>query len=71
MAAQREQGEFSKKEKDFMDEFAPEYMATFYSGNHQGRKGNKKEWIYLKVYPKYITKFNSDGPNGPTADSLA
>jgi hypothetical protein len=70
MSARREQGEFSKQEKDFMDEFAPEYMVTFYSGNQQSGKGDKKEWIYSNVYPKYVERFHSDGPNGPTADSL-
>lgn len=70
MSARREQGEFSKQEKDFMDEFAPEFLATFYSGTQQSGKGDKKEWIHSNVYPKYVERFHSDGPNGPTADSL-
>lgn len=52
-----------------MDKFVPEYLATFYSGEKNG-KGDKKEWVHSTVYPKYVKEFDSDGPTGPTADSL-
>lgn len=72
LAGRREQGEFSKEEKKFLDASLPMYLGTFYSPSEdRPKKGDKKDWVLENVYPKFLTKFNSDGPDGPNLDSLS
>jgi hypothetical protein len=70
----REQATFTKEEKNFLNTFLPLYLATFGSADGDGastsKKGDKKDWVLDEVYPKFATKFNSDGPDGPNLDSL-
>lgn len=73
LAGRRDQGEFSKEEKKFLDASLPMYLGTFYSSELEDRpkKGDKKDWVLENVYPKFLTNFNSAGPDGPNLDSLS
>lgn len=72
LTGRREQGEFSKEEKKFLDASLPMYLGTFYSPSEdRPKKGDKKDWVLDNVYPKFLTKFNSAGPDGPNLDSLS
>ena len=72
LGGRREQEEFSKEEKKFLDASLPMYLGTFYSlSEDRPKKGDKKDWVLENVYPKFLTKFNSDGPDGPNLDSLS
>ena len=72
LAGQCEQGEFSKEEKKFLDASLPMYLGTLYSQSEdRPKKGDKKDWVLENVYPKFLTKFNSAGPDGSNLDSLS
>ena len=70
----REQATFTKEEKNFLNTFLPLYLATFGSAGSNGsstsKKGDKKDWVLDKVYPKFATNFNSNGPDGSNLNSL-
>jgi hypothetical protein len=59
-----EQGTFSSTEKEYLNTFLEEYLTA------PSTHGAKKKWVKLNVYPKYIEKYNSAGPDGPNLASL-
>ena len=72
LVGRREQGEFSKEEKKFLNAFLPVYLGIFYSpSGDRPKKGDKKDWVLENVYPKFLTEFKSDGPDGPNLNSLS
>lgn len=61
------QGKFDKDERDFLEPYLPVYWDLFGGGS---KKGDKKEWVEENIYPKFVKRFNSEGPTGPDLDSL-
>jgi hypothetical protein len=59
-----EQKTFSDSEKEYLATFFEEYIASSASSS------TKKKWVASNVYPKYIAKYNSAGPEGPNLASL-
>jgi hypothetical protein len=60
------QSTFSDEQKEYMLDFLEDYLASTSSV----ARGQKSKWITKNVYPKYIDKFDSAGPNGPNLSSL-
>ena len=60
-----EQGKFNKSQKAFLDAHLPTYFAI-----NDKKKGVKKSWILLTVFPLYVKEFNSDAPDGVNLASL-
>ena len=72
------QGTFHDEEQDFLKTFMPQYhtlledLSKISSGPRgvKGTKGRKKEWVLRTVFPKFVARFESAGPDGPNLDSL-
>lgn len=72
------QGTFHDEEQDFLKTFLPQYhalleeLSKIASGPRgvKGTKGRKKEWVLKTVFPKFVARFDSAGPDGPNLDSL-
>jgi len=72
------QGTFRNEEQDFLKAFLPQYcslledLSKVASGPRalKGTKGRKKNWVIEKVFPKFVSHFDSAGSNGPNLDSL-
>ena len=61
-----ERGKFSNEETNFLKAHLPAYEALCYqlaekaTGPRGTVKGQKKDWVLLKVFPKFIKEFSSD-----------
>jgi hypothetical protein len=60
-----QQGRFNDDQKSFLVQFLDGYR-----GLESTSKGEKCRWIRTNVFPLYIDKYRSDGPNGPDLDQL-
>lgn len=71
------QGVFTEGERDWINSnWVPEFRAYAKTLPKQGTrgikgsKGKKKAWVMEKVYPAYVKQHNSEGPGGPSLESL-
>lgn len=75
---QPSQGRFDKEQTAFLKQFSADYTQYYESLSKvgsgirgiRGTKGDKSNWVLQNVYPKFITRFNSGGPDGPNLPSL-
>jgi len=69
---------FRDDEQDFLKSLLPQYLSLLEdlgkitSGPRgiKGTKGRKKAWVIKTVFPKFVSRFDSAGQDGPNLDSL-
>jgi hypothetical protein len=64
-AERPEQPTFNDTEVEYLEGFLDRYLLYI-----PQKKGDKKAWVKLNVYPKYTAHFNSARPDGPNLASL-
>ncbi len=76
MIPQPQHGKFSKEETNFLNTHLPAYEALCYQlaekaiGPKGTVKGQKKEWVLSKVFPKFIKEFSSNQKGDAQLQSL-
>ncbi|KAG6818326.1 hypothetical protein H0H93_005979 [Arthromyces matolae] len=77
--ARHDQKIFTKEEKAFLKDYLEKYAdkcARLQSQAKPGVRGTagivgaKGEWVLKHVYPEFVKRFNSAGPDGPNLESL-
>ncbi|PPR05681.1 hypothetical protein CVT26_009262 [Gymnopilus dilepis] len=61
---------FTADEETFLEAYIPTWRARYYAGSSTARKGEKKQWVTMEPYPKFIAKFYAEGNLKPHETQL-